>query len=142
MAYFLGQQRTLSGTVQVQRGSFFGGERTSVGFTGGRLKVTAQMSVEPNASFNWIDLPDGRFFTELVTARTTYTVTPLMFVSTLVQYNSSNNSLGVNLRFRWEYQPGSELFVVYNEQQYTLGGVYSPVNNRAFILKINRLFRF
>ena len=104
--------------------------------------MTPQLSVEPGFSFNRIALPEGRFTTQLVTTRTTYTVTPLMFVSALVQYNSSNDSLGVNVRFRWEYRPGSELFVVYNEQRNTLTPRFPELENRAFIIKINRLFRF
>ena len=77
-----------------------------------------------------------------MTARTTYSVTPLMFVSALVQYNSSNHSLGANIRLRWEYQPGSELFVVYDEQRDTMIRGYPELDTRAFIVKITRLFRF
>ena len=138
----LGSQRRLAGTVAVQHGGFFSGDRTSVDFTRGHLEITRQLSVEPGLSLNWVDLPEGSFTTELVTTRTTYTVTPLMFVSALVQYNTGNNSLGANLRFRWEYQPGSELFVVYNEQRDTLTPRFPELENRAFIIKINRLFRF
>ncbi len=47
-------------------------------------------------------------------------MTPLMFVSALLQYNSGNNAVAANVRLRWEYQPGSELFVVFNEQRDTL----------------------
>ena len=148
-SYSFGSQRRLAGRLSAQHGSFFSGEKTSVsfglgggGFGGGRLELTRQLSVEPGVSFNWVDLPEGGFSTRLVTARTTYTVTPLMFVSALVQYNSSNDSLGANLRFRWEYQPGSELFVVYNEQRDTMTRGYPELENRAFIVKINRLFRF
>ena len=94
-------------------------------------------------SYNRVDLPEGRFTTTLVTTRTTYTVTPLMFVSGLLQYNSSSHALSTNVRLRWEYQPGSELFVVYNEQRDTLAPTRLPaLANRAFIVKINRLFRF
>ena len=39
-------------------------------------------------------------------------LTPLMFTSALVQYNSVAHSVSANVRLRWEYQPGSELFVV------------------------------
>ena len=138
----LGSQRRLAGTVAVQHGGFFSGDRTSVDFTRGHLEITRQLSVEPGLSFNWVDLPEGSFTTELVTTRTTYTVTPLMFVSALLQYNTGNNSLGANLRFRWEYQPGSELFVVYSEQRDTLTPRFPELENRAFIIKINRLFRF
>ncbi len=147
-SFEFGRQRRLSGTVSVQHGSFFSGDKTTVGFglgggtTSGRLELTPQFSMEPGLSLNWIDLPEGQFTTKLVTVRTTYTFTPLMFVSALLQYNSSNDSVSANLRLRWEYQPGSELFVVYNEQRDTLTPRFPELENRAFVIKINRLFRF
>ena len=143
VSYTLGPQRMLAGMVSVQRGSFFSGDKTTVGFSRGRIELTPQLSVEPGVSFNRVDLPEGQFTTNLVTTRTTYTVTPLMFVSALLQYNLSADSLSTNVRLRWEYQPGSELFVVYNEQRDTLAPTRFPeLENRAFIVKINRLFRF
>jgi hypothetical protein len=89
-----------------------------------------------------VRLPEGDFLARLVSARTTYTVTPMVFVSGLVQYNSSNNALGANIRLRWEYEPGSELFVVYNEGRDTLLRGAPTLESRAFVVKINRLFRF
>ena len=64
-----------------------------------------------------------------------------MFASALLQYNSSNHSVSANVRLRWEYRPGSELFVVFNEQRDTLARRFPALANRAFIVKINRLFR-
>ena len=138
----LGPQQPLAGSISFHHGGFFSGDRTSVDLQRGRIDLTRQLSVEPGLSFNWIDLPEGSFTTELVTARTTYTITPLMFVSALLQYNSSIYSLGANIRMRWEYQPGSELFVVYNEQRDTLARRFPGLENRALIIKFNRLFRF
>ena len=142
MSFALGTQRRLAGAATFQHGGFFGGEKTTAEFIAGRLRVTNQLSVEPGMSLNWVRLPEGDFTTELVTARTTYTLTPLAFVSALLQYNSSNNALSANVRLRWEYQPGSELFVVYNEQRDTLNPRFPGLENRALIVKINRLFRF
>ena len=143
VSFTLGPQRMLPGMVSLQHGSFFSGDKTTVGFSRGRLKLTPQVSVEPSVSYNQIDLPEGRFTTNLVTTRATYTVTPLMFVSALLQYNSSTHSLSTNVRLRWEYQPGSEIFIVYNEQRVTLDPTRFPeLANRAFIIKINRLFRY
>jgi hypothetical protein len=65
-----------------------------------------------------------------------------MFVSALLQYNSSTSTMAANVRLRWEYQPGSELFVVYNEQRDTLPVGFPGLQNRAFVVKVNRLFRF
>ena len=144
-SFSLGQQRRLSGRASVQHGSFFGGTKTTVGFRQGRLELTPRFSLEPSYSYNRVDLPQGAFTTQVVRARTTFTMTPLMFVSALAQYNSSRSSLSTNLRLRWEYSPGSELFVVYNEDRDIdplLPDRFSMLRNRALVVKINRLFRF
>ena len=69
-------------------------------------------------------------------------MTPLMFASALVQYNSDARNGSANVRLRWEYRPGSELFVVYNEERDTLARGIPDLRNRAFIVKVNRLLRF
>jgi len=68
-----------------------------------------------------------------------------MFFGGLVQYNSSTNSVSNNLRLRWEYSPGSELFVVYTEEREMdplRPDRYTGSNNRGFVVKLTRLFRF
>ena len=106
------------------------------------MQVTPQVSLEPSFSINDVDLPEGSFTAKVVRTRATYTITPRMFVSGIVQYNSTNESFGSNVRLRWEYAPGSELFVVYTDDYNTdpiLG--MTSLRNRAFVVKINRLFR-
>ena len=148
VAYELGQQRRFSGVVTAQHGGFFGGTKTTLGFgrrqglSGGRLEITPRVSLEPGMSLNWISIPAGEVMTTLVTTRTTFTMTPFLFASALIQYNSAANDASANVRLRWEYQPGSELFIVYNEQRDTLARRFPMLQNRAFIVKINRLFRF
>ena len=142
-SYSMGAQRKISGTFSLQRGEFFDGDITAIGYSRGRIEITPQMSIEPSISVNRIALPGGRFTTKLATTRFTYTFTPRMFFSGLLQYNSSRDVLSTNLRLRWEYQPGSELFVVYNDQRDTgLGRSFPMLDNRAFIVKFTRLFRF
>jgi hypothetical protein len=50
--------------------------------------------------------------------------------------------VSANVRWRWEYRPGSELFVVYNEERDTRSRRLPDLRTRALIVKINRLFRF
>ncbi len=142
LGYNFGQQRRFSANVMAEHGSFYGGTKTTLGVSRGRVTITNQFSVEPSLSVNWIDLPQGEFRTDLVGMRTTYTMTPLMFASALVQYNSRLNQASANIRFRWEYRPGSELFIVYNEDRNTGLSPFPVPGNRAFIVKVNRLFRF
>ncbi len=140
-SFTLAQQRRLSGTVSIQAGAFYNGTIRAVGFTGGRFEFSRQFSVEPSVTLNWVDVPAGAFTNRLVGSRVTYTMTPRMFASALIQYSSSARTFSTNARLRWEYTPGSEFFVVYNEQRDTrLGGV-PELQNRTFIVKFNRLFR-
>jgi hypothetical protein len=142
VAFTLGTQRTFSGTMWVEQGPFYSGNRTAVGLTGGRLEVTSQFALEPTYSVNEVDLAEGSFTTHLAGSRIIYTMTPLMFASALLQYNSTNRTIASNVRLRWEYRPGSELFIVYNEERDTLSPRFPDLANRSFIIKINRLFRF
>ena len=142
VSYLMGPQRRLSGTAFVQQGRFFDGDITAFGYRQGRIEITRRLSIEPTVSLNLVDLPQGEFTATLVSTRATYTFTTRMFVSGLVQYNSTGDSLGTNLRFRWEYQPGSELFVVYNEQRDTALRGTPMLENRAFIVKVTKLIRF
>jgi hypothetical protein len=141
VAYTLGAQHRVAGTPSIEVGSFYDGEKTTAAFRG-RVEVTPQLGIEPIISVNWIDLPQGRSTTSVLGGRGVYTVNPRMFVAALIQYSSSNTSLSTNLRFRWEYQPGSELFVVYTEGRSTLPERGTDLENRGLVVKINRLFRF
>ena len=142
LTFNIGQQRIFNGIASVERGTLYGGTKTAIGLSRGRIRIATQVSVEPTISLNHVELPQGTFNTNLIGTRATVTPTALMFVSALVQYNSQARSLAANIRFRWEYIPGSELFVVYNDQRDTRGLGFPDLTNRAFIVKVNRLIRF
>jgi hypothetical protein len=137
-----GTQRMVSGNLTVDRGSFYSGHKTTLGFGSGRINVGPQLSIEPTFSVNWVDLREGSFTSAVASSRVIYTITPLVFTTALVQYNSGSNTVSTNARLRWEYRPGSEFFVVYSEERDTLGRQFPDLANRSFIVKINRLLRF
>lgn len=139
--YTFGQQRALAGVVLLERGGYYEGERTTVTISRARAKLTSQLAIEPLLSVNRVDLPAGSFTAKVIGARTTFTMTPLMFASAFLQYSSAAQGLSANVRFRWEYRPGSELFVVYNEERDTRDGTIGANRTRSLILKVNRLFR-
>jgi hypothetical protein len=136
------QLNPISGSLSVEHGTFYNGHKTTFGVSSGRVNLATRFSVEPTYSINRVELVQGSFTTHLAGARTTWTPTPLMFTSAFLQYNSSNHALSANVRLRWEYRPGSELFIVYNEDRDTLARRFPQVSTRAFIVKINRLLRF
>ena len=146
--YTVGAQRRLTGIVTVRGGEYFNGNIRSIGFSRGRLALTPELSIEPTLSENWIDTPQGSFHTRLIVSRVTYTFSPRMFFAGLIQYNSGADTVSTNLRLRWEYSPGSEIFVVYTEDRDSdplrpdrFDG-FSALRNRGLVVKVNRLFRF
>jgi hypothetical protein len=140
--YTLGTQRRISGEISAARGGFYGGDRTDLAYRG-RLDVSSRLSLEPGVSFNWVDLPTGGFTATLLSTRGTFTFTNRMLAAALVQYNSTSHLVTTNIRFRWEYRPLSELFVVYSDGRDTFREFAAPaLLNRGFTVKVTRLFRF
>jgi hypothetical protein len=146
LRYNMGQQRRFSGNLSVQLGEYYNGTIESLSLSMARYAILKQFSVEPRFTLTHIDIPSGAFNTQQVGARTDYGFSPRMFASALLQWSSSDHTFSSNVRFRWEYRPGSEFFVVWTDEQDTspldphAGSV--SLRNRAFVVKVTRLFRF
>ena len=152
-SYTFGAQRRASGAIVVQGGKYYDGTIRSVtlgpsGFTPGRIAIFQRLAVEPTFSISRIERPAASFTTRLARARVDYAFSPLMFASALLQYSSADRAFGTNLRYRWEYAPGSELFLVYTDERDVTDDRFATpttvrgLKNRTFVVKINRLFRY
>ncbi len=141
-SYSLGQQRYVSGRVSFGRGSLYNGTRTETSYSG-RIGIVPQFAVEPTLTLNWVRLPYGDFSAQIVSNRFILTPTPRMMITSLVQMNVSAHTLTSSIRLRWEYLPGSELFVVYSDGRNTLdSGALTGLLNRSLAIKLTRLLRF
>ena len=142
LSYQLPATFRVRGTVRAAFGSFYDGTRTEVQYSG-RIDVSHRITVEPSVTINWADLPWGAFRTDLVSTRTAYTFSPRSALGALVQYNSSSHSLSTNIRLRWEYMAGSDLFLVYSEGRDTLvSDRFAELQARALVVKVTRLLRY
>jgi hypothetical protein len=139
--YRFGPQRKVSGFLSFSTGGFYGGARQQLRYNG-RVELSSQLSFEPGITLSWIDLPAGDVVSKLINSRISYTLSPRAFIGALVQYGTAASSLSTNLRFSWEFEPGSNLFVVYSEGRDTDRRGFPTLENRAFVVKIAKLFRF
>jgi len=142
LLYNFGPQRPVSANLAFEYGQFYDGTRTSISTSRGRLQINPQVTLEPGLTLNIVNMPEGDFTTTLVTTRASYTMTPRMSASALIQYNSTASAVRSNIRFRWEYTPGSDLFVVLTDNRDTAPTGFPELRNRAFLVKFTRLFRF
>jgi hypothetical protein len=139
--YAMSTQHKLSGTVTYQQGRFYDGDKKTLALGAGRIEASGHLAFEPGVSLNWVNVSAGSFVAKVLTTRAIYTFGPRMFASALVQFNSTNHSMATNARLRWEYQPGSELFVVYSDGRNVQNKGLSAPETRSFIIKITKLFR-
>jgi hypothetical protein len=139
--YNFGPQRKIYGRLNLEHGTFYGGYKTEASWGGGRINVSPHLTFEPGITVNWVDLPEGYFESVLVTTRANVTPSSRMSISALTQYNADARTLSSSARLRWEYVPGSELFVVYTDGRAT-GGGQLELMSRALAVKITRLVRF
>ena len=68
-------------------------------------------------------------------------MTPRMYVSGIVQYNSTSTSLGSNLRFRWDIGRAASSSSSTPTTTTPIRGRRDALRNRALVVKVNRLFR-
>jgi hypothetical protein len=97
---------------------FYGGSRMNVSAAAG-ARVTSQFSTELQYNRNDVDMPWGKFVVNLSTLRIDYTFSPRMTVRSLTQYNTLTHDISNNVRFNFIYRPGSDIYIVYNDQSQT-----------------------
>jgi len=140
-SYSLAQQRMLSGTVSASHGSFYDGTRTTAGYSG-RVGFSPHLALEPSLTLNRVRLPYGHFNASIIGTRFVVSPSPRLGFSSLTQFNPSAHTLASSVRMRWEYAPGSDLYVVYSDGRDTSVAGIPRVQNRSFAVKLSRLFRF
>ena len=119
-----------------EHGSFYDGDARRSRSAGSRVNLTSQLSVEPSVSINWIDAADGLVHDEArrLARHLHDDAADVRQRARAVQLEHQQLS-APTLRLRWEYRPGSELFVVYNEERDTLAPNFPATRNRALIFK-------
>lgn len=64
-----------------------------------------------------------------------------MLVSGLLPYGSATRTTATNVRFRWKYIVGSDIFLVNSDDLDTTARWFPDLRNRATMLKITRTAR-
>jgi hypothetical protein len=122
-------------------GGFYNGTRRQTGL-GLTLKPNAHLAIVLRADRNDIALRDGRFYTQVVTARADYNFTPNVSWQNLQQYDNESRLSSFQSRFRWILKPGNDLFVVINRGWVkTLDGSFDSTFDRVSS-KLQYTFRF
>lgn len=89
-------------------------------------------------------LPGGDFVRAIWTGRANYSFTTNMFVDALTQYDAERHRLNLNLRFNFIHHPLSNLYLVWNEQRFTVDNsldypLGAPPPGRSLVVKVTHM---
>ncbi|PQJ16287.1 hypothetical protein BST99_11670 [Aureicoccus marinus] len=135
-------KRKLNGRLSWRFGSFYQGNLNEY-----QLRINwipaSILSFEFAGTRNVASLPFGDFDQTLLGLRVRFNATPDLQLNSFVQYDTDSESIGINSRIHWIFDPQGEFFLVFNNSS-----VYDDINNRfqrqtsQLILKLRYNFRF
>ena len=88
-----------------------------------------------------IDLPTGDVDIHLATIDSVLAFTPDMNLALQVQYDNISGNFGLSLRYRWEYEPGNEIFLGVGQSASIIGPDFLGRTTQVS-LRVGRTFRF
>jgi len=105
------------------------------------VRPSTHFEINVGHEANAIDLPTGSVDIRLATADAVVNFTPLMQIALQAQYDNISENFAFSGRYRWEYRPGTELFVGVGQS--------ALISNRGFIeqvaqatVRLGHTFRF
>jgi hypothetical protein len=130
----------VSAAGQVDYGEWFDGGGRSIKLTL-RVRPSRFLRTETDWEHDRAHLAAGKFATNIVRQRLDVSFTPDATASLFAQYNDAADLLSLNARLAWRYRPGSELFLVF-DQNWNAAGFDAPsTRDRRITLKLTHLFR-
>ncbi|MCL5019142.1 MAG: DUF5916 domain-containing protein, partial [Patescibacteria group bacterium] len=141
VSFFTNESRNLSGGIAFENGDFWGGKSNEVMIANG-VRPISNLSVEVMYFFNRISHPTDSFNSNVLSNRITYAFTPDLFAKSYVQWNELDKRISVNFLMNYQYRPGSDLYLVYNEIYDSDGELIGlGIKNRVLLLKLTYLLR-
>jgi hypothetical protein len=140
LSFLTHSSRPVSVEGQLLAGSFYDGHRQS-GSVLLRLRPNRHIRSETTFEVNNVELGAGEFVGKIFRERFAYAFNPKLLANLFLQYNDLSDIVSANLRFSWNYRPGSDIFLVYNQtwDAPNLGNLTRK--DRQLMLKVTYLFQ-
>jgi len=118
-------------------------------YNGNYLKSDLTVIFRPNEFFEitphyvatFIDLPTGYVAIHILSASGGINFTPDMQILLQAQFDNISRSLSFSARYRWEYEPGNEIFVSIGQNALIPGTSFEPQTS-LFSVRLGHTLRF
>ena len=145
LAFNSSQGRTFRPSVQVEGGQFYDGTRRSIDFSpiwsiSRHLRFSGTYRID-HVRF---DERDQEFTSHLTRLRTEVMFTTTTSLQAFAQYNSTDDFVTANVRFRYNPREGNDLYIVWNESMNSDRHVLEPTlpwsQERSLLVKYSHTF--
>ncbi|NOZ60316.1 MAG: carbohydrate binding family 9 domain-containing protein [Calditrichaeota bacterium] len=139
------EAKPLNVSVSSTISQYYGGTRYSLN---GGINWTGipKFTVNSDYNFNQVELPNATFHTFTVSNRLIYAFSTEAYLKAYIQYNSDRLRFddrvkwNVNILFRYIFRPGSDFYIVYNQEQ-LVGTDNDELTNRTLMAKVVYFWR-
>ncbi|MEJ2238054.1 MAG: DUF5916 domain-containing protein, partial [Gemmatimonadales bacterium] len=144
-SYHVSHTRLFQLRPRVEAGTFYDGWQMTVG-AAPIWYVSPHLELSGSYRFNRIRFPDRdqSFDAHLARLRIGTALNTEVSTNAFIQFNSANNTVSANVRFRYNFREGNDLWVVYNEGMNTDRDRLTPTlpfsNNRTILVKYTYTF--
>lgn len=132
--------RRISASARFDFGGYWSGTRNRINLEL-EIRPLPGFSLSPEYIHTNIDLREGSFSTDLLRFEGNFDFTNNLFLTTRIQFDNLSNLLGLNTRFRWILQPGSDLYLVYNQNWLREFDQFNSLQ-RTGAIKLSYSYRF
>jgi hypothetical protein len=135
------QGAPISSRLFLVAGEFYDGDRFESDLTV-QLRPGRHFRTSTSWGLSDVKLPEGNFETNIYRQRFDVSFTANMGASLIAQYSDADELVAVNARFQWRYRPGSDLFIVFNENWDAPSLSERTTQDRRITVKLTHLFQF
>ncbi|MDA1028370.1 MAG: DUF5916 domain-containing protein [Bacteroidetes bacterium] len=130
--------RKFSGTVGIETGQFYHGNRTTMSAMAG-YRQSKYLTLGGGLNRSSIDLPiaNGNFSATTASLDILASVSRKLFAKALIQYDNFSRNVNANIRVDWIHNPGSDLFLVFNTSYHVADDHETLFDPRAELLMNN-----
>jgi hypothetical protein len=139
------ESKKLSLAIDCYVGSFYDGNRLTAGLEP-LWNIGSSLQLGLAYEYNHVSFPDRdqTFIGNIGRIKALLMLNTKLSLSTFVQYNSSENTLSTNMRFRYNPREGNDFYIVLNDGRSTYRDLEDPrlpaFNNRSILLKYTYTF--
>jgi hypothetical protein len=124
--------RRITGELAVIYEGFWTGTRTAY-----ESQLVLRVHPGINLIGNWnredVKLDNGAFHADVFRFRGNFDITPLLALTSIVQYDNLSRLMGYYQRLHWIVTPGTDLYLVYTWNWRNVENRFSPIENNGSI---------